>query len=175
MINETKTINTLEARCGDCPIIEYCDNPFGFAVCHDERFAEMQTSEYLEIAEKFKGADTLDVCEGCKRSCCDTYSDGKGGVFESCEHWDESKDHFCYSVANFVAKQVVKRDYGAQIQKYLKIIEDANFEVANLLNKMLLDSTLSDLQKDVQYALNGDLMRGERLLRGILEVLSKAS
>ena len=57
-------IKDLNQHCGECDLIEYCGNAFGYCLCYDERFADMEESEYKEIAEKAKNIKELKVCIG---------------------------------------------------------------------------------------------------------------
>ena len=87
-------IGELNQHCGDCPIIEFCGNPFGFCVCSIDSFKDVETERYKEIANN---AETVTYCEcvGCDDDNCD-----------GCPCDDESRDYFCEQIANEVKKVI---------------------------------------------------------------------
>jgi hypothetical protein len=96
-------IKALDQHCGNCGVTEYCGNPFGFCLCHDLRFGDMEESEYAKIAENATGIKKLGVCEGCTRPDCEVYRYGDDNFAdEACEHNDEAKDFYCEQIAAFV-------------------------------------------------------------------------
>lgn len=79
-----KKISELGQHCGECSVIDYCGNPFGYCLCHDERFSNMDEKEYAEIAQGCR----LETYEGCKG--CSTEDD-----CSTCDLDDERKDFEC--------------------------------------------------------------------------------
>jgi len=83
-------IGDLGQHCGECGVIEYCGNPFGYCLCYDERFTKIEEEVYAKIAEncfltRYKG------CNGCDRDDC-----------EICDLDDERKDFECELIADYV-------------------------------------------------------------------------
>lgn len=97
-------IKELDQHCGECGIIEYCGNGFGFCICTDGRFEEMDESDYKKIAESAVNIKSLDVCDGCKRQECGTHTSPEGSADEDCEHADEARDYYCEQIAAFVER-----------------------------------------------------------------------
>jgi hypothetical protein len=100
-------IKQLDQRCGDCGVVEYCGNPFGFCLCDDEFFGEIEEKEYKKIADSATGIKPLDACVGCYRPDCGIYrysaTDFAG---EDCEHNDDARDYYCEQIAGFVKSAV---------------------------------------------------------------------
>lgn len=48
-------IGNLDMHCGDCNIINYCDEPYSnICICCDERFKEIEENRFIELAETSK-------------------------------------------------------------------------------------------------------------------------
>lgn len=97
-------IKELDQHCGECGIIEYCGNGFGFCICTDTRFGDMEESDYKRIAETAADIKSLDICDGCKRQDCGPYASPTDPADEDCEHADEARDYYCGQIAAFVEK-----------------------------------------------------------------------
>jgi len=96
-------IGKLEQHCGECEVIDYCGNGFGFCICTDSRFAEVDEADYYSIAAKTPEIKELEICKGCKRPDCDIYRYSEiDYADEPCEHMDENRDNFCEQVADYV-------------------------------------------------------------------------
>lgn len=63
--------------------------------------------------------------------------------------------------------------YQGQLCKALTRTENANRELAELLNEMLSDENAQGIAADVQYALNSDIHHTDRLITGLLEVIDE--
>jgi hypothetical protein len=100
-------IKSLEQHCGDCGIIEYCGNAYGYSICCDERFGDVEESEYARIAETATGIKTLEACIDCVRPDCGAYRYNENDFAdEPCEHGDEERDYCCRQIADYVEKQL---------------------------------------------------------------------
>lgn len=46
-------IGELDMHCGNCKIIDYCDEPFSnICICCDSRFEDVEEKKFIELAEK---------------------------------------------------------------------------------------------------------------------------
>lgn len=98
-------IKELNQHCGDCGITEYCGNTFGYSICCDERFDDMEESEYQKIAEKATNIKPLAVCTDCDRPDCGVYRYSDDDFAdEPCEYDDASRDYYCEQIADYVNK-----------------------------------------------------------------------
>lgn len=96
-------IKKLDQHCGDCGVSEYCGNSFGYCLCKDNRFGDMEENEYKKIAETATAIKPLDACEGCRRTDCGSYRYSEEDYEnEDCEHEDEARDFACEQIADFV-------------------------------------------------------------------------
>lgn len=88
-------IKNLNCHCGICSLIEYCGDSFGFCICKDSRFSELEEIKYLRISEN-ANPNEYAPCEECKNlnGCLD------------CEHCEESRDFYCNQIANYVEKEM---------------------------------------------------------------------
>lgn len=100
-------IKELKQHCGNCGIMEHCGNGFGYCLCHDERFWDMDEDEYGKIAETAKDIKPFGACEGCTRPDCGSYRYSETNYADDdCELADEAKDYFCEQVADYVERQL---------------------------------------------------------------------
>jgi len=68
-------IKELDQHCGDCGVVEYCGNPFGYCLCHDERFQDLDDEEYRKMADACEGSSLMygewyRKCVGCNEGDC---------------------------------------------------------------------------------------------------------
>lgn len=103
-------IKDLDQHCGNCSIIEYCGNPFGFCICRHKRFSDMDENEYKSIAENVTDIKRLDACEDCYEYDCGvhSYSD-TDFADEDCEYRDLARDYYCEQIADRVVRAMKKR------------------------------------------------------------------
>ena len=102
-------IRELSQHCGDCGITEYCGSPDGYSICCDERFGDMEESEYIKIAETATDIKKFDECVGCERPDCGTYWYSEDNFAdEACEYDDEERDYCCEQVADYVEKAIAE-------------------------------------------------------------------
>jgi hypothetical protein len=48
-------IGDLKMRCGECSIIDHCDEPYSdIAICCESRFADVDENEFLTVINKSK-------------------------------------------------------------------------------------------------------------------------
>ena len=48
-------IGELDMHCGNCNIIEYCDEPYkDVCICCDRRFEDVEENKFIELAETSK-------------------------------------------------------------------------------------------------------------------------
>ena len=87
-------IGGLNQHCGECRVIEYCGNPYGFCLCNDGRFLEMDEEQFCQIA-KHSEVSSYPGCLNCKHEDCD-----------NCEISDDLLDHYCEQIADYVHRQV---------------------------------------------------------------------
>ena len=100
-------IKELEQHCGDCSITEYCGNSYGYSVCCDERFGDMEEGEYMKIAETATDIKQLDACVNCDRPDCGVYRYSEDDFAdEPCEYDNEARDYYCEQIADRVKKSV---------------------------------------------------------------------
>lgn len=103
-------IKDLNQHCGECGVIEYCGNPFGYCLCNDDRFGDMDEEDYGKIAETATGINPFAACEGCRRPDCGSYRYSEEEYEnEDCENEDEAKDYRCGQVADFVETTLKER------------------------------------------------------------------
>ena len=88
-------IGTLRQHCGQCSIIDYCGNPYGFCICTNGRFHDLDEHQYNQAA---KLAITLPYsgCQECNMDEC-----------EGCDQEDEQRDHYCEQIADYVQQQLI--------------------------------------------------------------------
>jgi hypothetical protein len=98
-------IKELDQHCGDCSLIEYCGNSYGYSICCDERFEDMEESDYKRIAETATDIKPFKACKGCERPDCGVYRYSDDNFAnEPCEHDEESRNYYCEQIANHVEK-----------------------------------------------------------------------
>lgn len=106
-------IGDLDQHCGNCGVIDFCGNPFGYCLCRNKGFDDIEEDAYSEIAEKATGLKNLKVCEGCARPDCGIYRySNEDFADEECEHMDEARDFLCEQIADYVRKQLVENNAG---------------------------------------------------------------
>jgi len=88
----------LKHNCHECGAIDYCGNSYGFCLCTDERFSNLDDEEFYRLAEEDPEIETepYEECVGCERSYC-------GG----CEYDDLSINYFCKQMANAVYERMM--------------------------------------------------------------------
>ena len=100
-------VSDMDFHCGDCGLIDYCGEPYYYAICKDQRFADVEVDTYEKIAEKATGLEGYSACKGCERPDCDVYRYGADDYSdEPCDHMEESRDHYSRQVANFVYREL---------------------------------------------------------------------
>lgn len=87
-------IGKLNMHCGNCNVIDFCGDPYGYCLCYDARFADMEESTYKQIAENCKLVPH-DSCCGCDMEYCD-----------GCDKDSERRDCMCEQFADYVAGQL---------------------------------------------------------------------
>jgi hypothetical protein len=87
-------IGELHQHCGDCNLIEFCGDPYGYCLCHDERFEDMASDDYEILAEKvdWSGFTQHPPCRNCQRDC------------DECEEQSEERDISVRYIADKVAE-----------------------------------------------------------------------
>lgn len=106
-------IKELEQHCGNCSLTEYCGNTFGYSICCDERFEDMDESEYARIAETATDIKPFDACKDCERPDCGAYRHNDDDFAdEPCEHGDDERDYYCEQIAAYVEKALGGRHEG---------------------------------------------------------------
>lgn len=90
-------IGSLNQHCGDCGVVEYCGNAYGFCLCYDERFSEMEEQQYIYFAKDAK-TEIYNLCKECSADsdCC------------NCDYDDEARDYYCVQIADYVAERIGK-------------------------------------------------------------------
>ena len=90
-------IGELKQKCGECLLIDFCGESFGFCICENKEFQETEVSVYKEIAEK---AETIPypLCEGCDKGDCD-----------ECDIEDAARDFHCEQIASAVEKALKRK------------------------------------------------------------------
>lgn len=83
-------IGALNMHCGECDIIDFCGNSFGYCVCNQERFQDVDTEEYRKHAEQ---AETT----------CFSFYSGYEKECDVCENEEEARDYYCEQIAEYVA------------------------------------------------------------------------
>ena len=101
-------IGELEQHCGNCEVIEYCGEVFGYCLCSDERFEDIAEATYTKIAYSAPATKNLEECEGCERIDCTVY----GSLNEECEYYDEHRDYFCEQIADYVESVLKSTEIG---------------------------------------------------------------
>lgn len=86
-------IGGLEQHCGECDIIEFCGNSFGYCICNQNRFENVDTEAYKKHAEE-AATRVFSFCQKCSSADC-----------EGCELEDEARDYYCKQAAEYVATQ----------------------------------------------------------------------
>jgi hypothetical protein len=100
-------IGDLDRHCGDCAVIGYCGNAWGYCLCRDSRFEDTDEEEYEETARDAPGIEPYEDCKGCTRPDCGPYRyDETDYADESCEHEDEARDFRCEQTADYVHKKL---------------------------------------------------------------------
>lgn len=98
-------IKELDQHCGDCNLTEYCGNTCGYSICCDERFCDIEESEYAQIAETATDIKPFEACVNCDRPDCGVYRYSDNDFAdETCEWDDESRDYYCEQIAAYVEK-----------------------------------------------------------------------
>ncbi|KAK9679484.1 hypothetical protein QE152_g39965 [Popillia japonica] len=87
-------IGDLEMHCGNCNVVEFCGNPYGYCLCYDTRFADVEEDTYRRIAEGCKSTPHA-ACYGCEAADC-----------ECCDDDDDRLDNMCEQFADYVAEQL---------------------------------------------------------------------
>ena len=102
-------IGELNQHCGNCGVVEYCGNPYGYCLCTDSRFTDVEEEKYAEIAVNKPWENPFAACMGCERPDCGQYSYGDTDYAdESCENEDESRDYYCNQVADYVEEILLR-------------------------------------------------------------------
>ena len=94
-------IGELNQHCGNCGVTSYCGNPFGFCLCTDDRFSEVDDELYDSAADSVSGLKRHEACDGCL-----SYGDD----CDTCEYDDEARDYFCEQVADWVYRELNKAE-----------------------------------------------------------------
>lgn len=96
-------IHELKQHCGNCGVISFCGNPFGYCLCYDKRFTDVEEEVYRILAESASDTKALDECEGCERPDCGAYRYSDDDFEdEPCEYEDQSRGYYCNQVADYV-------------------------------------------------------------------------
>ena len=104
-------IGELRMHCGNCSIVDYCGNPYGYRICGQERFSDMDDSEYRRIAETLTDIKTFPDCKGCERSSCEAYRFSENDYDDDdCENRDERLDFYCAQVADYVYSVMIGKE-----------------------------------------------------------------
>lgn len=48
-------IGDLDMHCGKCELIDYCGEPYEYAICNADELREMEQSEYLRMVRIMQG------------------------------------------------------------------------------------------------------------------------
>jgi len=98
-------IEELDQHCGDCGVTEYCGTAYGYSICCDERFGDIEESEYKEIAEAATDIKEFNECSRCDRPDCGIYRYSDDNFADKgCEYVDEARDYYCEQIATYVEK-----------------------------------------------------------------------
>lgn len=124
-------IKDLDQHCGECAVIDYCGNAYGYCICTDERFSEMPEEEYQKYADKGP-INPYYACGKCEKDC-------EG---ENCDLFAEKRDYECKQIADFVEQEIAK----AAFQKTLKQLEE-NRQIISQEYKSINVNTPIDLEK----------------------------
>jgi len=92
-------IGELDQHCGNCTVEWFCGNTFGYLLCTDKRFSDMEQDAYRKLAEQAEDIPSFDTCYDCERF--DHYNNEP-----ACDFTDEPCDFFCEQVADFVAARI---------------------------------------------------------------------
>lgn len=84
-------IKELNQRCGGCELIDYCGNAFGYCICTDSRFREVEDEQYKKFADNAE-IKAFEACRNCNELCSD------------CDIEEEARDYKCRQIADFVEK-----------------------------------------------------------------------
>jgi hypothetical protein len=96
-------IKELEQHCENCILSEYCADSFSYCICDDDRFSDMDVSEFKAFAETDTDTKALAVCEGCERPYRGFYIyGGEDCQHEDCEHRDDAQKYFREQIAEIV-------------------------------------------------------------------------
>lgn len=88
-------IKELNQHCGECDLIEYCGNAFGYCICTDSRFQNLEVLDYLKLAECSK-INLFAPCTNCNQIC------------EMCEFEEDAREFEVRQIADFVESEVKK-------------------------------------------------------------------
>jgi len=116
-------IKKLNMECGKCAMLEYCGEPWRYAICEDERFADIDDRKYAKIAEMYthdkakkygvqyeplpecEEREKKGECEGYYCINCEVHT----GQHENCEHFEEANDNHCWAIADYVEAVLKER------------------------------------------------------------------
>jgi len=96
-------IKDLEMHCGNCALMEFCGEPFQYAVCEDSRFLEIDDNDYYIIAENCSQRKIMLGVKPTPWSMADCCREAKEGGYcegrtcdkcDGCEADSEAKDHY---------------------------------------------------------------------------------
>jgi len=100
-------IGELDQHCGNCDVIDFCGNPYGYCLCRDSDFRDVDVSKFKQMADTVTDIKPLDVCEGCTRPDCGPYKYSETDyIDDECVYADDAKDHYCEQVAEYVHRQL---------------------------------------------------------------------
>jgi hypothetical protein len=84
-------LGELEMHCGECAAIEFCGAGFGYAICSDSRFSDVDDMEYARATDGCPAFDGYPECAGCESEEC-----------WECEHDDGRDDYNAEHFADYV-------------------------------------------------------------------------
>ncbi|MCL2223592.1 MAG: hypothetical protein FWB96_01345 [Defluviitaleaceae bacterium] len=90
-------IGKLGQHCGECGVIDHCGAGFGYSICRDERFADVDDGKYSEIANGNYDIKTYEGCVNCK-----TPHEDCQGAEGDCEHGEEEANFRARQIADYV-------------------------------------------------------------------------
>ena len=64
-------------------------------------------------------------------------------------------------------------EYESKLTSCFAELKRLNWEICEIMNKMLCDDNINGLREDVQYTLNSNFCNGEHLLCGLLDVIKE--
>lgn len=106
-------IGNLNQHCVACAVIGFCGNGWGYCLCADTRFSEINEDDYIRIAETSQKLKEYASCTGCTRPDCDAYRYSETDFEnEACEYNDDSIDFKCEQVADYVHKKLKEATHG---------------------------------------------------------------